>query len=69
MKELIRIWQDDENRIHLDTHISVTDYQVIGLLEAFKHIRINQFAKGSYYEPHFDIGKDFDVDLEPEEPL
>jgi hypothetical protein len=69
MKQLIRIWQDDQNRIHLDTDISITDYQVIGLLEAFKHIRLQNFAKGSTYEPHFDIGKDFDRDLEPEEPL
>jgi len=69
MKELIRISIDDDNRLRLDTHISITDYQVIGLLEAFKHIRINQFAKGSTYEPHFDIGKDFDTDLEDQEPL
>lgn len=64
MKELIRIWQDDQNRLHLDTHISITDYQVIGLLEGFKHIRIKQFAKGSTYEKHFDVANDFDSDFE-----
>jgi len=69
MKELIKIWIDDNNRLILDTHISITDYHVIGLLEAFKYIRLQNFAKGSTYEPHFDIGKDFDRDLEPEEPL
>lgn len=69
MKELIRIWQDDEGRIHLDTHVSITDYQVVGLLECFKHVRINQFARGTIYLPNFKLGNDFDTELEPEEKL
>ncbi len=69
MKDLIRIYVDDANRLHCETAYGVTDYQAIGLLEAFKHNFMYQFTKGATYEPHFDIGKEFDRDLEKEEPL
>lgn len=69
MKELIKIYLDDNNKLHCECAYGVTDYQAVGLLESFKHNFMYRFTKGATYEPHFDIGKDFDTDLEKEEPL
>lgn len=68
-KTLIRIFMDDKGFLHCETAYGVTDYQAIGLLEAFKHNFMYEFTKGAKYEKHFDAGKDFDTELEEEQPL
>jgi hypothetical protein len=60
---------DDDNKLRCDCAYGVTDYQAIGLLEAFKHNFMYKFTKGAKYEKHFNIGKEFDPDLEEEQPM
>lgn len=65
-KELLRIYIDENKKLHCDVAYEMTDYQVVGLLDIFKNTYLSNFVKGATYEPHFHIG-DFDADLKVKE--
>jgi hypothetical protein len=57
---LIRIFYDEDNHLRCNIAYNLPDWQVIGLLEAFKTAYMKSFTTHLEYNEHFQIDKSFE---------